>query len=397
MVGTHAVETVTSELSDAQLKNVLSKWRLVQEQALLSSVSDDHADALLVTGPAAQAVSQVLSLEVLIEGVPVTAVVDTGAQSTIIARSTLHKVGRHILKNGGKLPTLEKPTVRLYGKDGRKGGRELTITAQLPLSFSVDGKSVHVPVFVQPDSEQPCLLGMNAISSLGMHVLRANGEPILPVSSNEPMVATVNLLRAIIIPSQSGRIVKAHLSGGETSGCDLLFAPNHDQLGPLGVSVQEAVLAKHDGTVLLPMENYQGKTVHLEAGTHLGVAVPIRAESGIGAADHLPPGGSGKPGVATSEVAQVEATEITPERCTHVRAALKLSDTDLPPDEVGMVRGLVCEFADVFALNDSELGCTDLVTHTINTADCAPIRHQPYRTPVVRRQVLSEMIDDMQE
>ena len=342
MVGTHAVETVTSELSDAQLEDVVSKWRLVQEQALLSSVSDDHADALLVTGPAAQAVSPVLNLEVLIEGVPVTAVVDTGAQSTIIARSTLHKVGRHILENGGKLPTLEKPTVRLYGKDGRKGGRELTITAQLPLSFSVDGKSVHVPVFMQPDSEQPCLLGMNAISSLGMHVLRANGEPVLPISSNEPMVATVNLLGAIVIPSRSGQIVKAHLSGGETSGCDLLFAPNYDQLGLLGVSVQEAVLAKHDGTVLLPMENYQGKTVHLEAGTHLGVAVPIRAESGMGAADHLPPEGSGKPGVATSEVAQVEATEITPERCAHVRAALKLSDTDLPPDEVGMVRGLVC-------------------------------------------------------
>ena len=259
---------------------------------------------------------------------------------------------------------------------------------------------MHVSVFVQPDSEQPCLLGMNAISSLGMHVLRANGEPVLPVSSNEPMVATVNLLGAIVIPSRSGRIVKAHLSGGETSGCDLLFARNHDQLGLLGVSVQESVLAKHDnGTVLLPMENYQGMTVHLEAGTHLSVAVPIRAESGMGVADHPPPEGSGKPGVATSLVAQVEATEITPERCAHVTAALKLCDSDLhvPPDEVGMVRGLVCEFADVFALNDSELGCTDLVTHTINTADCAPIRHQPYRTPVVRRQVLSEMIDDMQE
>jgi len=80
-----------------------------------------------------------------------------------------------------------------------------------------------------------------------------------------------------------------------------------------------------------------------------------------------------------------------------VTAALNLSDTDLPPDEVGMVRGLVCEFADIFALNDSELGCTDLVTHTINTTDCAPIRQQPYRTPVVRRHVLSEMIDNMQE
>ena len=78
-------------------------------------------------------------------------------------------------QSGRPLPTLEKPTVRLYGKDGPGGGRQLTITAQLQLTFTVDDESVNVLVFVQPDSEQPCLLGMNAIPSLGITVLRRNG------------------------------------------------------------------------------------------------------------------------------------------------------------------------------------------------------------------------------
>ena len=61
--------------------------------------------------------------------------VDTGAQSTIISCSTLHAVGCHLTQNGCPLPTLEKPTVRLYGKDGPDGGQQLTITAQLELSL----------------------------------------------------------------------------------------------------------------------------------------------------------------------------------------------------------------------------------------------------------------------
>lgn len=41
--------------------------------------------------------------------------------------------------------------------------RELTITAQLNLTFTLDGRMVSIPTFVQPDSEQECLLGVNAL------------------------------------------------------------------------------------------------------------------------------------------------------------------------------------------------------------------------------------------
>jgi len=77
---------------------------------------------------------------------------DTGAQSTIISRSTLHDVNRYLKQQGQELPPLKLPTVRLYGKDGEKGGKQLVITAQVTLKFSLGDRSVQVPVFVQPDS-----------------------------------------------------------------------------------------------------------------------------------------------------------------------------------------------------------------------------------------------------
>ena len=119
-------------------------------------------------------------MEIKIEGVPVKALLDTGAQSTIISWSTLHSIVKHLQDHKRPLPELELPTARLYGKDGEKGGKPLYITAQVPFVVSLGQNSVTVPVFVQPDSEQACLLGMNALPLLGIEVRQSDGAQILP-------------------------------------------------------------------------------------------------------------------------------------------------------------------------------------------------------------------------
>jgi hypothetical protein len=58
------------------------------------------------------------------------------------------------------MPQLRLPTARLYGKDCGGERRELDITAEVSLEIEADGKAVTAPMFVQPDSEQPCLLGI---------------------------------------------------------------------------------------------------------------------------------------------------------------------------------------------------------------------------------------------
>lgn len=68
--------------------------------------------------------------------------VDTGAQSSIISRLFPHHIRRHMKGQGKPLSVLEKPTARLFGKDGEGGGRELTIKAQLQVEVQADGKMV---------------------------------------------------------------------------------------------------------------------------------------------------------------------------------------------------------------------------------------------------------------
>ena len=51
-------------------------------------------------------------------------------------------------------------------------------------------------------------------------------------------------------------------------------------------------------------------------------------------------------------------------------------------DEEGMTIGkLLCEFSDVFSINDTDLGLTHLAEHSIDTGDSRPIKQAPRRVP----------------
>ena len=77
----------------------------------------------VVTASDSQAgvVGPTLLLDLQIEGVRVEALVDTGSQCTIISRTTLHAIAKHLRENGHPLPKLEEQTVKLFGKDGQNG------------------------------------------------------------------------------------------------------------------------------------------------------------------------------------------------------------------------------------------------------------------------------------
>ena len=69
-----------------------------------------------------------------------------------------------------------------------------------------------VPVFVQLDSEQACLLGMNALPFLGIEVRHSNGIQILPSGQKpenplKPAVSKVSLLISTVVPSHKGCVL----------------------------------------------------------------------------------------------------------------------------------------------------------------------------------------------
>ena len=79
----------------------------------------------------------------------------------------------------------------------------------------------------------------------------------------------------------------------------------------------------------------------------------------------------------------------SPERLQRLLKALDLPVDKLNQVELDKLKEVLAESTDVFAL-DSELGCTSLVQHSIDTRDHKPVKQQPYCTPVVYRERLKK-------
>ena len=103
------------------------------------------------------------------------------------------------------------------------------------ISSDQSSMSTTVPVFVQPDSEQECLLRSNVLPALGISVVRANGQKLTASIENEAEPDYINLVQSVTIPSQKDRFVKGQIEGDPSKSEHLLFEPKHESLEPLGL------------------------------------------------------------------------------------------------------------------------------------------------------------------
>ena len=225
---------------------------------------------------------------------------------------------------------------------------------------------------------------MNAAPLLGLSFLRANGQPLCADSEVRAEGAQIRLLHAVTIRGRESRFVEAQVDCDIRPGDQLIFEPELRVLESSGLSTPDSLLAVTDrGTVLIPVQNYQGTYVKLREGAVLGVVEPF-------------PTARGPQFLQATLCESACCAKITAEgpdadeRNIRLLDALGFSQGDLTAEEFGELKSLLCEFSDVFALESSELGCTDCVQHVIETEDHPLIKQQPYRTRLsTERRLLS--------
>ena len=145
------------------------------------------------------------------------------------------------------------------------------------------------------------------------------------------------------------------------------------------MKVQDAVVEEdEDDCIRVLLENHGFSPVVVEEGQILGSMEEVRLCQEESLVDE-------------AVVSAVLPGEFSAERLEQLRDSLKL-DPQLTEEQVQQMRDLVLEFADVFALDSTELGSTDLVTHHIDTGDSRPIKQPPRRIPFALRQTVEEMV-----
>ena len=446
----------TQEQSVQQLEQLLATMRLNLEQSKLNTlrVGTVFADSVEAVGP-------VVSVEVQIEGCPVQAVVDTGAQSTILSRALLHRIAKSMQDSGRDGPELVRPSAKLYGRSGADCS-ELTITAEAKLEVELDGHHVKVPVFIQPESDIPCLLGMNVLPRLGVQFLRGSrvsllrdycGKSTTPedgnrggdeamalapseVSPNVPVTedssefrdetvqtvvgsrdktlpaetsvpeAKVCIVRSTYLPSSSVRVLEAELQSPFKEGDTLIFEPNQTKKKQEGMLIPEVVVTQRsNGRILIPVENHLALSTRMNPGMCVGTATLVDVQSLTElslVADSIPAAESEKqpkpkqlgvnsvnPGPPVSE----EAVE----RLEKLYSLIALERGTLTEDQYQSLKIMIADNAEVFALDDTELGHTDLVQHRVDTGDSPPIKQSVRRVPFVLRDKIATMVEEMED
>ena len=84
-----------------------------------------------------------LYFDIDMEGVRVTAMVDSGSPTTIISCLLLHRIANKLRSDFKPIPELLPPSLCLYGNDGPKRGPELLVTAETNLTRMADGNSTY--------------------------------------------------------------------------------------------------------------------------------------------------------------------------------------------------------------------------------------------------------------
>ncbi len=82
---------------------------------------------------------------------------------------------------------------------------------------------------------------------------------------------------------------------------------------------------------------------------------------------------------------------------THAVQNMLLADTCLNSDQTLSLKDLLAEFSDIFSSHPHDYGKTDLLTHSINTGNAAPIKLRPYRTSPAMQNILQQEVSRLLE
>ena len=366
---------------------------------------------------------------VQMNGVPSNALIDTGSPATIISLKFAMEVlsterGKYNSPQEWKeamASRFETPSVSLRSY----GGSRLEIVAQLPVTLSQGKFVTKAVVLVQKDAPHDLLIGTDTQPLIGFSLcLRKDGQLVhllgegipspqkmtrvdvplsaeaVPVkesvlipptsSSTEQRqgidsVGTVRLIQAVRVPARHGRPVRAEVNSWSGRSKTPLFIPTESF--PVDMA-EAAVDVDQERRVTLVVVNQGNVAVQLEEGMCIGMLE--EAEMMDSHSENWPLSGTDE------YVAAMEAgSSMVLERGEQLMEQLKPQLAHLTEEQRLQLEALLTNFADVFALDPSELGSTGLVKHSIDTGDHAPIRQPLRRTPFALRGKVNEMVREM--
>ena len=350
-------------------------------------------------------------VDILIQGVPVTGVIDTGADITIMNGTLLKKVAataklkKKQLKKADKCP-------RTYDR------RQFSLDGRLDLDITFGEKTMSTPIYLKMDAHDELLLSEGVCSQLGIVSYHTDVHPgVAPVAkplkgsvdptqsgldavgdematvdngvqlgseARVPLVR-VSLVKSVtVLPGQTTMVDVKLTSGCNLSNLPVLVEGSASVEKKTGLRVEDALVAPDDeGMAKMSVWNPSGFSQTIERGIEMGVLCPDYS-----IAESVPAG------LAEATMKQV-ASQLDGEQRKELLLQL-IPDPDIPPQEREQLLSLLQEYHTSFSLEAGERGETDLVEMKIDTDDSSPRRQPVRRMPFSVNQEIARLLQEMQ-
>ena len=339
--------------------------------------------------------------DVTVNGVKVTALIDTGSPVTIMS---LKKAVQILATRKGEFSSpqewretmiaqFQTPAVMLKSYSGDA----LNVVAQLPMTLGQGDQEVSSIVLIQKGAPHDLLIGTDLQPALGFVLtVRKSGsqETVLlgsrkhdPLQSGdtegsskspESETVVVKLLTATKVPAGHRKLVRAKVDGWFPDSL-ALFTPVTKN-SELKIA-DSAVQADDKGCLKLIVENSGCCHMELEEGMRLGT---------LEEAEQVDTWKEPEPKALVSAIASSQSN-----REVNLLEQLDLQINHLSAKQKLQLTNLITNHTDVFALNSQELGTTSLVRHVINTGNHPPVRQPLRHTPFALRNKVDEMVQEM--
>ena len=205
------------------------------------------------------------------------------------------------------------------------------------------------------------------------------------LQQEQPSDCVVRLVKAVCVPANHMKMIEAQAIGcGERS----VFQPVQKFIEQHGLQMANAIVEPGEaGKMTLIVENHSHQPIDLESSYVLGCLHPVERV--------LP---DDRAQEEKGKIVQYAFTDwgMPPDgRAARIMEAIGLNKSELTSEEQSRLESLICQYQNLFALEPSDLGTTELVTHSIHTGDHPPISQPLRHTPFALREKMAEMVEDM--
>ena len=188
-----------------------------------------------------------------------------------------------------------------------------------------------------------------------------------------PARAEVDLPTKIILNRLSGEVLTDGVEWGTESG----------SMRP-GLHVSRAIVPSNRLTdIPVRVMNVRSEPMFIKSGTTVANLHPVTIV------------GSVPENVPASRQETVDSQQ--PEMPQFLKGLVDGAHESLEDDVRAALGDVLMEYADTFSLSATDLGCTDVVVHHIDTGDARPVRQPLSRYPAPHVKVISRQVDDMMD